>query len=151
MKPTPLPEKERSPRPSSAAYISSEAPMPGGRLIVQTLATVLLGEMAAISGAEAPRVITVDESVLREYTGVYQWEKNGFVYLQMWDEFSGFGKPALVSFDESGEVRTLYPTDHDQFFAGPGAAVPTKENARSCPGMRSRFRSLRQSYACSVC
>jgi hypothetical protein len=49
----------------------------------------------------------------------------------MWDEFSGFGKPTqLVAFDESGEVRTLYPTDRDQFFAGPGAAVPTSIESR---------------------
>src|SRR5260370_5624877 len=49
----------------------------------------------------------------------------------MWDEFSGFGKPAqLVAFDESGEVRTLYPTDGDRFFAGPGAAVTTSIESR---------------------
>src|SRR5260370_32542117 len=49
----------------------------------------------------------------------------------MWDEFSGFGKPAqLVAFDESGEVRTLYPTDGGRFFAGPGAAVPASIESR---------------------
>ena len=31
----------------------------------------------------------------------------------------------LVAFDESGEVRTLYPVEGDRFFAGPGAAVST--------------------------
>ena len=56
-----------------------------------------------------------------EYVGVYQWEPNAFVYLQMWNEFTGTNQ--LVAFDESGEVRTLYPTDRDRFFAGPGAAV----------------------------
>jgi pimeloyl-ACP methyl ester carboxylesterase len=86
--------------------------------------------MVAISAPQAPTVSAVDERLLREYTGVYQLGKNGFVYLQMWDEFSGFGKPKLVSFDESGEVRTLYPTDRDQFFAGPGAAVPTSVESR---------------------
>jgi pimeloyl-ACP methyl ester carboxylesterase len=45
------------------------------------------------------------------------------VYLQMWEEFSGFGKPRLVAFDESGEVRPLYRTEQDKFFAGPGVAV----------------------------
>jgi len=36
---------------------------------------------------------------------------------QTWDEFT-FGKPSeLVAFDETGDVRTLYPTDRDQFFA----------------------------------
>jgi hypothetical protein len=33
-------------------------------------------------------------------------------------------------FDESGEVRTLYPTARDQFFAGPGAAVSTSIEAQ---------------------
>jgi pimeloyl-ACP methyl ester carboxylesterase len=72
-----------------------------------------------------------DETVLREYAGVYQWGPNAFVYLQMWDEFSGFGKPRqLVAFDESGQIRTLYPTDHDRFFVGPGAAVSTAIESR---------------------
>jgi pimeloyl-ACP methyl ester carboxylesterase len=48
----------------------------------------------------------------------------------MWDEFSGFGKPQLVAFDESGDVRTLYPTDRDRCFAGPGAAVPASIESR---------------------
>lgn len=80
---------------------------------------------------QPPAVRAVDESVLREYTGVYQWQPNAFVYLQLWDEFSGFGKPRqLVAFDESGDVRVLYPTDRDRFFAGPGAAVNTSVEAR---------------------
>jgi hypothetical protein len=33
------------------------------------------------------------------------------------------GHTQLVAFDETGEVRTLYPTGSDHFFAGPGAAV----------------------------
>jgi len=49
----------------------------------------------------------------------------------MWDEFSGFGKPRLlVAFDESGEVRVLYPTDRDRFFGGAGAAIPTTIQSR---------------------
>ena len=72
----------------------------------------------------------LDERALREYAGVYQWGPNAFVYLQMWDEFSGFGKPQLVAFDESGDVRTLYPTDRNQFFAGPGAAVSASIESR---------------------
>jgi pimeloyl-ACP methyl ester carboxylesterase len=100
--------------------------MRGSTVITQALVTVLFGSWTAASAPQAPTVRAVDEKVLREYTGVYRWERNAFVYLQMWDEFSGFGKPAqLVAFDESGKVRTLYPTDRDRFFAGPGAAVPT--------------------------
>jgi pimeloyl-ACP methyl ester carboxylesterase len=94
----------------------------------RTLGALLLGAVASI--AQPPAVSVVDERLLLEYTGVYQWEKDSFVYLQMWDEFSGFGKPQLVSFDESGQVRTLYPTGRNQFFAGPGAAIATSIESR---------------------
>lgn len=95
------------------------------------VATVLLGEVIACSSLQAPAVRSVEEKVLREYVGVYQWESNAFVYLQMWNEFSGFDKPGLLTaFDESGEIRTLYPTDRDQFFAGPGVAVSTSIESR---------------------
>ena len=70
----------------------------------------------------------MDEKILRGYAGVYQWESNDFVYIQMWSEFTG--KNQLVAFDESGEVRTLYSMDSDRFFAGPGAAVPTAMESR---------------------
>lgn len=75
-----------------------------------------------------PVVQFVDEKALREYAGVYRSGPNAFVYLQMWSEFTG--KNQLVAFDESGEVRTLYPTDHDRFFVGPGAAVPSAIESR---------------------
>jgi pimeloyl-ACP methyl ester carboxylesterase len=78
--------------------------------------------------AQAPRAASVDEKTLREYAGVYQWRGNAFLYLQLWNEFTGTNQ--LVAFDESGEVRTLYPTGHDRFFAGPGAAVPTAVESR---------------------
>ena len=77
-----------------------------------------------MSARQTPAVRPVDEKVLREYTGVYQWGPNAFVYLQMWEEFSGFGKPRLVAFDESGDVRPLYRTDDDRFFTGHGVAAP---------------------------
>jgi pimeloyl-ACP methyl ester carboxylesterase len=93
------------------------------KMVVLTVASVLLGGMVAISAPQAPAVRSLDEQVLREYAGVYQWQKDAFLYLQLWGEFSG--KNQLVAFDESGEVRTLYPTDGGRFFAGPGAAVPT--------------------------
>jgi pimeloyl-ACP methyl ester carboxylesterase len=73
-------------------------------------------------------VRSVDEKVLREYAGVYQWEPNAFVYLQVWNEFTGTNQ--LVAFDESGELRALYPTDRDRFFAGPGVAVPGSIESR---------------------
>jgi pimeloyl-ACP methyl ester carboxylesterase len=80
---------------------------------------------------QAPALRSWDEKLLREYTGVYRWGPNAFVYLQLWNEFSEFAKPSqLVAFDESGEIRTLYPTDPDKFFAGPGAAVSTAVESR---------------------
>ena len=93
-----------------------------------SFATILLGAMIACSALQTPSVRSVDERILREYGGVYQWEPNAFVYLQTWSEFTGTNQ--LVAFDESGEVRTLYPTDRDQFFVGPGAAVPTAIDSR---------------------
>ena len=85
-----------------------------------------LGAMPARPPRQAPAVRVVDQKFLREFTGVYQWGPDAFVYLQMWDEFTGFGKPSqLVAFDESGDIRTLYPVEGDRFFAGPAAAVST--------------------------
>jgi pimeloyl-ACP methyl ester carboxylesterase len=97
-------------------------------VISATVATVLLGTPIAACAAQTPAVRPVDESVLHEYAGAYQWEQDAFLYLQMWNEFAGTNQ--LVAFDESGEVRTLYPTDRDRFFAGPGAAVPTAIESR---------------------
>jgi len=94
-----------------------------------TVATVLLGMVIGRSALQTPAVRSVDEKALREYVGVYQWEPNSFVYLQMWNEFTGTNQ--LVAFDESGEVRTLYPTDRDRFFAGPGAAVAASIESRT--------------------
>jgi pimeloyl-ACP methyl ester carboxylesterase len=46
----------------------------------------------------------------------------------MWSEFTG--QSQLVAFDESGDIRTLYPTDRDRFCSGPGAAIPTPVESR---------------------
>jgi len=87
-------------------------------------ATLVVGAGIAFAVVQSPAVRPVDEVALREYVGTYQWGPNAYVYIQLWDEFSGFGKPRqLVAFDETGEIRTLYPTDRDRFFAGPGAAI----------------------------
>jgi uncharacterized protein len=101
------------------------------KAIGATVGTVLLGTVIALWARQTPAVRAVDEKVLHEYAGVYRWEPNAFVYLQMWNEFTGFTKPSeLVAFDESGEVRTLYPTDRDRFFAGPGMAVSASIESR---------------------
>ena len=77
---------------------------------------------------QRPSIAAVDQTTLRGYAGAYQWETNAFVYLQIWPELSGIAQ--LVAFDETGDVRTLYPTERDHFFAGPGAAVPDTVESR---------------------
>ena len=77
--------------------------------------------LAAPCAPQSPATKTIREDALREYAGVYQWGKDAFLYLQLWGELTGTNQ--LVAFDESGEVRALYPTGADQFFAGPGAAI----------------------------
>ena len=100
-------------------------------VISATVVTALVGVVIARSALQTPAVRSVDEKVLRAYTGVYRWGPEAFAYLQMWNEFSGFTNPSqLVAFDESGEIRVLYPTDRDQFFAGRGAAVPASIESR---------------------
>jgi pimeloyl-ACP methyl ester carboxylesterase len=91
-------------------------------------AATLAGAVIARSALQSPAVRAVDEKVLREYAGVYQWDANAFLYLQIWSELTG--KNQLAAFDESGELRALYPTDRDRFFAGPGAAVGTAIESR---------------------
>jgi len=92
-----------------------------------TFGSAFLGALMAHAALQTPAAPAVDETVFREYAGVYQWGPNAFVYLHMWDE----GKPGqLVAFDESGEVRTLYPTERDHFFAGPGVSVSTSIESR---------------------
>jgi uncharacterized protein len=89
--------------------------------------TALLGTLIARS-LQSPPIRTVDEASLREYAGTYQWDPNAFLYLQIWSELAGTNQ--LVAFDETGELRTLYPTEPDRFFAGPGAAVPNSIESR---------------------
>jgi hypothetical protein len=73
--------------------------------MISRIVAVVLGGMIALSACQAPAVRSVDEKVLREYAGAYQWESNAFGYLQIWNEFAG--RHQLVAFDESGDVRTL--------------------------------------------
>jgi uncharacterized protein len=86
-----------------------------------SLVIALAGVAIARQALQTPTVRPLDEKALREYAGVYQWGPDAFVYLQMWGEFP---KHQLGAFDESGELRALYPTDRDAFFTGPGIAVP---------------------------
>ena len=86
-------------------------------VIAATLTAVVPSLMVALP-APQNSVRPVDEKILGEYAGVYRWQDKGFIYLQIWSELSG--KNELVAFDESGQVRTLYPTEGDGFFTGPG-------------------------------
>jgi uncharacterized protein len=99
-----------------------------GRATIGVLASAALAGVVALLAFQTPSVRPADEKVLREYVGVYQWEPNAFLYLQIWNELTGTNQ--LTAFDESGDVRTLYPTDADRFVAGPGAAVPTSVESR---------------------
>ncbi len=94
-----------------------------GSLIVLTV----LGTLLARS-LQNPTIRTADAATLREYAGVYQWGPNAFLYLQLWPELTATNQ--LMALDETGEVRALYLTEPDRFFAGPGAAVPSPVESR---------------------
>ena len=65
-----------------------------------TFGSAFLAAVMAHAAVQTPAVRAIDETVLREYAGVYQWGPNAFVYLQMWDEFSGSQPSQLVAFDD---------------------------------------------------
>jgi dienelactone hydrolase len=98
-------------------------------VLARAVGVVCLGSvLARAAPRQVPPRLAVDEQVLREYAGVYQWDPSSFVYLQLWPELTGAAQ--LVAFDESGEVRALYPTEHDKFFTGPGAAISSAVESR---------------------
>ncbi len=86
------------------------------------------GKSGATSTFQLTRLLFLDQSALRQYDGAYQFGPDHYIYLQMWNELSGTDE--LVAFHERGEVRTLYPTNRDAFFAGPGAALPVSVESR---------------------
>jgi dienelactone hydrolase len=87
----------------------------------------LVGTLTARS-FQRPGILAIDEAILREYAGAYQWDGNSFLYLQIWPELSGTNQ--LVAFDDTGELRTLYPTEPDRFFTGSGAALSDSVESR---------------------
>ena len=107
---------------------------------------LLCATALSLSAVQTLPVRLADEQTLQQYAGVYQWNRESFLYIQLWDEFSGFGKPRqLVAFDESGLVRTLYVTDKpDQFSAGPGmaAAEPVESEIRFERAQNGKVASL---------
>jgi len=71
--------------------------------------------------------ISMDRPSLGQYVGAYEWGPDHFVYIQFWDEL---GKDQLGVFDESGEIRALYPMEKDKFVVGSGIAIPIPVEAR---------------------
>ena len=88
-------------------------------LALSLLCSPLQQQASSVSGA------TVD--TLGEYAGTYQWSRDSFIYLQLWSELTG--TPQLTAFDESGDVRVLFPSARDTFFVGHSAAVRTAVEA----------------------
>jgi uncharacterized protein len=93
------------------------------RYLSSTLCIALAAVVSCVRAAGQTGSATAPENDLREYQGTYRWSSDSTLYLQLWSEFSG--KNQLVAFDESGDVRTLYPVSRDRFTLGPGAAVPS--------------------------
>jgi hypothetical protein len=79
-------------------------------VILPTVAAILLA--VTVIRPTLQKAIAQRMDDVPKYAGVYRWQGGSFLYLQMWSELSG--KDQLVTFDESGQVRTLYP-DGGQF------------------------------------
>ena len=94
-----------------------------GLIVIAALVSTLIAR-----SFQSPAIRAVDEAILREYAGTYQWDRNAFLYLQIWPELTGTNQ--LVAFDETGELRILYPSAPDRFFTGPGAAISTPVESR---------------------
>ena len=92
-----------------------------GTLAVALLALVARSSLQTMTPA-------LDVAALRVYSGVHQWAPASYLYLQPWNELTG--RDELVAFDETGEVRVLYPGERDRLSAGPGAAVQTPVESR---------------------
>ncbi len=97
------------------------------RLTGATVA-IVAGTVIVRSSLQGPPTRSLKEGALREYAGTYQWSPNAFLYLQIWNEVTGASD--LVAFDESGELRALFPTERDRFVAGPGSAVKSSIESR---------------------
>jgi len=94
----------------------------------RTFSAAVLSALVAVSLSQVTQPPSSGDQSLGKYVGTYQWGPDHFVYLQMWSEFRG--KNDLVTFDESGEVRTLFPVEGGGFVTGPGAAVPDPVESR---------------------
>jgi dienelactone hydrolase len=96
----------------------------GGAIVSVAVAASLV----ARSACQGPPVRSLDRQALTEYVGIYQQAPNAFLYLQVWNEITG--RDQLVAHDDSGELRALYATDRDRFFAGSGVGVANEIESR---------------------
>lgn len=62
----------------------------------------------------------IDKETLHAYEGVYRLSPTKHVYIQVLDALGD----NLVYFDDTGEIRALYPRSTDTFTAGPGLFLP---------------------------
>src|SRR5689334_13902689 len=87
----------------------------------------LIVVVAAVIGLP-PRGVSSKKAAttLSEYEGNYR-SGSHTIYLQRWSELTGTDH--LTAFEDSGEARTLYPLDRDQFFAGPAIADSTRRES----------------------
>jgi uncharacterized protein len=102
----------------------------------------VLNASIAVSLSQVAPTASIDGQSLQKFVGTYEWGGDHFVYLQMWSELRG--KNDLVAFDESGEVRTLFPAEGGRFVSGPGAAVsdPVESRIEFNRDARGRIVSL---------
>ena len=114
------PRKEANATPFLKAHVHAA--------LRRTSSAAVLSALVAVSLSQVTQPPSSGDQSLSKYVGMYQWGPDHFVYLQMWSELRG--KNDLVAFDESGEVRTLFPAEEGKFVAGPGAAVSDPVESR---------------------
>ena len=91
-----------------------------------TFGSAFLGALMAHAALQTPAAPAVDETVFREYAGVYQCGPNAFVYLQMWDE----GKPGG---NRDYALKVLPKANHYQWEAKVGSNAEMASLKRFVP------------------
>ena len=104
--------------------------MPSWKVIGAAVGSVLLGTMIGLSAFQPPAVRAVDEKRFVNTPACISGSRTPLCISRCGVNSAGQQAEQLVAFDESGEVRALYPTDRDRFFAGPGMAVSASIESR---------------------
>ena len=99
------------------------------------MAVVLTGAVAVWATVQAPQVPAVDEKALSEFTGTYEWARDSFVDLQMWDELAGTRQ--LVAVDET--ERSARSTRTARIASLPALAQPSRHPSNRA----SSFNAMR--------